>query len=96
MVNVLGGYRKTIKYKYACSILSVLPEDDDEDDGLKVWVMGLRVVDEYATTFKTEDTDVFIIDFNQILGILPDPELVEKDRRILMVFPGTVSVYEQG
>lgn len=45
LINVLGGYRKTVNYKYVCSVLSVLPQDEEdfEDNGNKFRVIGLRI-----------------------------------------------------
>lgn len=46
LVNVLGGYRKTVNYKYVCCIQSILHYDDDdeefdEDSSPTLKVMGL-------------------------------------------------------
>ncbi|XP_039298559.1 uncharacterized protein LOC111046933 [Nilaparvata lugens] len=100
LVNVLGGYRKTVNYKYVCCIQSVLgleEEDDfdDDDSETKIKVMGLRRVDEHATTFFPDELDIFVISKTQILGVLPDPKITEKDRKLMFVFPGSVAVFEK-
>lgn len=99
LVNVLGGYRKTVNYKYVCCIQSVLQdEDDDEPDdklGPKIKVMGLKRDDENATTFCPDEADIFVISETQIVGVLPDPQIIEKDRKFMFVFPGSVAVFEK-
>ena len=97
LVNVIGGYRKTINYKYVCCVQSILPQDDDDQDDNypNIRVMGLRCVDEHATTFCPQENDMFVVFKNQIIGVLPDPEVVTKDRKLLYIFPGTVAVFEK-
>lgn len=95
LANVMGGYRKTTNYKYVCCIQSMLDESEDFGDSLKIQVMGLRRFDEHSTTFYPDESDVFLVEKQQILSVLPDPKIIEKDRKLMFVFPGSVSVFEQ-
>lgn len=63
------------------------------DAGSQLWV-SLRE-DEHATTFRPDEADIFVIDISQIVGVLPEPQITEKDRKVVYVFPGSLAVFEK-
>ncbi|XP_039291040.1 uncharacterized protein LOC120352824 [Nilaparvata lugens] len=89
LVDFIGGSRNTTHYKYVCCI-----QDKDDDDG-EIRVAGYRRFDEISTQFIVKDNDVSIINFDQILAILPEPVFKEVDRKVVFEFKGCVSVYEK-
>lgn len=89
-----------MNYKYVCCIQSILDYDDDdeefdEDSSPTLKVMVLKRVDDNSTIFSPDDTDNFVVLKNQIVGVLPDPIMIEKDRKFLYEFPRSVAVFEQ-
>lgn len=95
LVNIVGGYRKTINYKYVCCIQSVLQDEEEDDSDHNIRVMGLKREDDHATTFYPDVSDIFMITMNQIVGVLPEPLIKEKDRKVVYIFPGSVAVFEK-
>ncbi|KAF5285900.1 hypothetical protein FQA39_LY04361 [Lamprigera yunnana] len=86
---VSTGKRAVVHYKYVAKILQVLEGDDFE-------VQCLKSLDETKITFKFIENDPCVIAKKEILGRLPDPQLVQFGRRILeTVFPAEVEVYEK-
>ncbi|KAF5305056.1 hypothetical protein FQA39_LY09318 [Lamprigera yunnana] len=77
-----------IHYKYVAKILQVLEGDDFE-------VQCLKNLDETKTTFKFIENDQCVIAKKEILGRLPDPQLVQFGRILKTVFPAEVEVYEK-
>ncbi|KAJ8867212.1 hypothetical protein PR048_031007 [Dryococelus australis] len=84
----LGGARMSTRYTYACCVQEVVYDDDD------IVVMSLKR-GECASEFSIVENDVFSVSRDQIISIFPEPKLVEKDRKIIFVFPGSVSVFEK-
>lgn len=96
LIKLLGGVRNSVNYKYVCCIKYVRNDDDDDEElDNPIVVVSLKRADKYATSFYIVENDVFDINIDQILGILPEPKIVIKDRKIMYVFPGTVSVFEK-
>ncbi|KAF5298319.1 hypothetical protein FQA39_LY11803 [Lamprigera yunnana] len=55
----------------------------------------LKSLDETKTIFKFIDNDQCVIAKKEILGRLPDPQLVQFGRILKTVFPAEVEVYEK-
>lgn len=68
LVDFRGGPRNTIHYKYVCWVVKV----DDEDGEIKV--NGYKRNDKLSTQFMVTDNDVSVIQFGQVLAVLPEPE----------------------
>ncbi|KAF5278415.1 hypothetical protein FQA39_LY05904 [Lamprigera yunnana] len=85
---VSTGKRAVVHYKYVAKILQVLEGDDFE-------VQCLKSLDETKTTFKFIENDQCVIANKEILGRLPDPQLVQLGRILKTVFPAEVEVYER-
>lgn len=86
-----GGGTQTKTYQY----VAVCQTDLEDDDG-EVKVIYLNVTGENATLFKINESDVSCIDYNQIIGVLPIPNIKLKGNRVFYKFPSTIDVYEQG
>ncbi|KAF5295277.1 hypothetical protein FQA39_LY13142 [Lamprigera yunnana] len=84
---VSTGERAVVHYKYVAKI-QVLEGDDFE-------VQCLKSLDETKTTFKFIENDQCVIAKKEILGRLPDPQLVQFGRILKTVFPAEVEVYEK-
>ncbi|KAF5296098.1 hypothetical protein FQA39_LY02732 [Lamprigera yunnana] len=80
---VSTGKRAVVHYKYVAKILQVLQGDDFE-------VQCLKSLDETKTTFKFIENDQCVIAKKEILGRLPDPQLVQFGRILKTVFPAEV------
>lgn len=91
LVKLVGGERKKTTYQY----VAVCQTDLEDDDG-EVKVMYLNVAGENATLFKTNESDISYIDYNQIIGVLPSRNIKLKGNRVFYKFPSTIDVYEQG
>ncbi|KAF5269867.1 hypothetical protein FQA39_LY08539 [Lamprigera yunnana] len=84
---VSTGKRAVVHYKYVAKILQVLEGDDFE-------VQCLKSLDETKTTFKFIENDQCVIAKKEILGRLPDPQLIQFGRILKTAFPAKVEVYE--
>ncbi|KAF5296255.1 hypothetical protein FQA39_LY12592 [Lamprigera yunnana] len=82
---VSTGKRAVVHYKYVAKILHVLEGDDFE-------VQCLKSLDETKTTFKFIENDQCVITKKEILGRLPDPQLLQFGRILKTVFPAEVEV----
>nr|CAD7589695.1 unnamed protein product [Timema genevievae] len=71
----------SIKYRYAG-----IAQTSIEDDG-EVKVMFLRNVGDSGNQFKTNEKDISFVTFDQILGILPTPEIKNVRNSIFYKFP---------
>lgn len=89
LVKFIGGHRKSTHYKYVCRV-----RDLDEESG-DIEVVGFRRNDTFATEFIEIEKDISSIEFDMIEAILPDAKVTFKSRKIIHVFPGTVSVFEK-
>lgn len=89
LVKFLGGSRKSTYYKYVCRIRSV-----DEEIG-DIEVVGFTRNDKFSTEFVEKENDVSSIEFDMIEAMLPEPKTIIRSRKAIVVFPGTVSVFEQ-
>ena len=84
-----GGKRGASQYRYAC----IVQDGPDEDGELKVTV--LRCASEEGHTFRAEEASVSDIKFNQVMAILPQPQLHKVGKRFLYRYPGVVDVFEK-
>lgn len=89
LADFIGGSRKTIHFRYVCFIRSV-----DDDDGEMI-VVSMKKKNDGSTEFVMDDNDVSAIQFEQVIAILPEPELAYRDRHLVYTFPGCVSVSEK-
>lgn len=78
------------KYRYA----GVCSSDFDEEEG-DIRVTFLKVSNEDGTLFKINDNDMSDVKWEQILTILPVPNILMKGNRVLYKFPKPVDVFEK-
>ena len=88
LVGFIGGQRKKTHYKYVCCVQYV--EEEQE-----ISVTGYKCHSELATVFVVKENDECVVTLNQILALLPDPEMKETDRKINHIFPGSLNVFEK-
>ncbi|KAG5867707.1 hypothetical protein JTB14_019124 [Gonioctena quinquepunctata] len=74
--------------KYVSKILKILPENAYE-------IQGLRSLDGSKIVFKYIDNDMSLINKSDILGKLPDPQLIQDGRILKISFPTAVDVFEK-
>ncbi|KAE9521238.1 hypothetical protein AGLY_018363 [Aphis glycines] len=77
LVKFAGGRKQTV-FKYVCYVCDV-NEDDDE-----IIVQGIQ--------FSLKENDKSTIDYDMICAKLPNPEIVDKTRKLIYQFPGYVTV----
>lgn len=87
VVEVKGGSRKATNFKYVACITNV-----DEEDG-DITVQGLRQSNAESTEFVEKVNDIFSVTIFEIVGVLPTPYTLYKNRQITYKFPGSVPVY---
>ncbi|CAF4937685.1 unnamed protein product [Pieris macdunnoughi] len=78
------------KYRYA----GVCSSDFDEEEG-EIRVTFLKISNEDATFFRINDNDVSDVKWEQILTILPVPNIRMKGNRVFYKFPKPVDVFEK-
>lgn len=84
------GPKMPTEFTYVCTVIS-----KDEDDG-EVLVQGLRLFNDEGTEFIVQDdNDVSYVSLDSIKQILPQPQIMFKNRRIFYKFPVTVDVFEK-
>lgn len=89
LVRFLGGSRKTVNYKYVCSVHEIF------NDTGEITVLGYRRHDKFAREFILKEKDISNISEDMIEAILPCPTLTKKNRYSVYVFPGSVHVFEK-
>ncbi|CAG9820730.1 unnamed protein product [Phaedon cochleariae] len=89
LVKSLGGSRNSITYKYVCRV-----RDVDEETG-DIEVVGFRRNDRFGAEYVEKENDISSIDFGMIEAVPPDPETSYRDRKVIHIFPGSVSVFEK-
>ena len=89
VADFIGGRRNTTHFHYACFIRSV-----DDEDGEMI-VVAMKRKNDKSTEFLMDDNDVSAIQFEQVIAVLPDPEVVYRDRHMVYIFPGCVTVSEK-
>jgi len=88
LVKFAGGRKQTV-FKYVCCVCDV-NEDDDE-----IMVQSFKKSDILGTQFSLKENDKSTIDYEMICAILPNPEIVDKTRKLIYQFPGYVTVIEK-
>lgn len=86
LVQFKGGKRNSIFYKYVCSIERVVDND--------IEVAGLKSIDNTKENFALKPNDISFVTQDQIIGVLPFPEIKMKGERIYYHFIKKVPVLE--
>lgn len=76
------------KYRYAAICLSNVEEDGD------VKVMCMKGVGDSGRLFKVDDKDISYVQFDQILQVLPEPDVKRVRNTIFYEFKGNFDVFE--
>lgn len=87
LVKVKSSRLKCIIYKYAVFVVKKMGKNE-----LKV--NGLKSMDSNHSTFKFIENDVFIIRFNDVISLLPEPQVITIRGRTKYQFPSCVDVLE--
>ncbi|KAL3283991.1 hypothetical protein HHI36_018161 [Cryptolaemus montrouzieri] len=83
-------YINNKKYRYA----GVCSSDFDEEEG-DVRVTFLKISNEDGTLFRIDENDMSDVKWEQILTILPVPNIHMKGNRVFYKFPKSVDVFEK-
>lgn len=78
------------KYRYA----GVCSSDFDEEEG-EIRVTFLKISNEDGTLFRINDNDMSDVKWEQILSILPVPNILMKGNRVFYKFPKPIDVFEK-
>ncbi|GBM33673.1 hypothetical protein AVEN_203708-1 [Araneus ventricosus] len=89
LVNVFGDKRSKGHYRY----VGVCHQYDAEDGELKVTYF--RATDENCQLFRYMEEDISYVDFDQIISILPNPNIVIKGNRVFYRFPYSIDAFEK-
>ncbi|KAF5280118.1 hypothetical protein FQR65_LT15067 [Abscondita terminalis] len=73
-----GGKRGTTTYKYVCLIEHI--------EGTDLEVMGLKSIDTSKQDFSVVEKDKSYISFEQVIGLLPFPEIRIKGEQVFLSF----------
>lgn len=76
---------KKREHKYACIVQKIFENSEAE-------VVGMNYCDESKTIFKTNDMDVSVIKYEQILKKLPQPEIIISGERLKYQFRESIGV----
>lgn len=82
------GKRNCTMFRYVC----LIDYYDVEEEEVKI--LGLKSTDNSKRNFTVDQSDVSFIKVDQILSILPDPEIKMKGERISYTFEKSISVLE--
>lgn len=88
LVEFESNNKRRIKYKYVATVEQIMSSNEVE-------IQCFESVDEENTEFVIIDNDISVIDFSNILGKLPFPNLRKRGRQLLSVFPGVVDIFQQ-
>lgn len=94
LVEFKGGSRQSIKYRYAC-IVQRPPDTEESVINPEISVMSLKSIDATKKIFIPKEEDVSFVQIKDVLGILPQPDLLQHGDRMRYAFPKRVNVYEQ-
>lgn len=87
LVSFMGGKRNASRFIYLCCIQAI--------EGDEVRVLGFKSTDTSAKNFVANEDDVSIITPNQIISILPAPEVTMRERRLTYIFTKKLAVKEK-
>lgn len=86
LVKFMGGKRKSTEFIYLCVVQSL-------DDMIQV--IGLKSVENSKKEFIVDEEDLSTITFDQILGILPNPEISMRGERFRYIFKNPLNIKEK-
>lgn len=86
--------RKASSYRYVCMV-QCPPEEDEDGDDDELSVMSLRCLDSTKKQFCTAESDISFMKLDQVIGILPEPGLIQRGERIRYIFHKSVDVFEK-
>lgn len=90
LVSFVGGKRNTCKFVYLCCVQEV---NTDEDE---IRVMGFKSTNsDVRKSFVAQEDDVSIVNFSQIISVLPAPDVTMSERRLTYVFKSRIGVKEK-
>lgn len=89
LIKVFRDKPNKAQYRY----VGVCQEYDAVDGELKV--AFFRVTGENGQLFRLMEEDISYVEFDQIISILPNPQLVMKGNRVYYRFPFPIDVFEK-
>lgn len=90
LVQIMGGHRNKSQFRYVAVCMGQL------DNNYEVKVMFYKAAAEENSLFTINEDDSSYISENQILGVLPQPEIKMKGKRIYYKFLSSIDVKESG
>ncbi|CAG9829303.1 unnamed protein product [Diabrotica balteata] len=80
--------RVTVTFKYVSKIIHIFSENEYE-------IQGLLSLDEGKLNFKLMHTDISVINKIDIVSKLPDPQIIQDERILKIVFPIKLDIHEK-
>lgn len=88
LVKIKSGKRNSVHYRYVAII-------QDSNLNNEYRMIGLKCFDTAKKTFKVDENDEFVASREDILAVLPDPEVQMSGDRVKYFFKKPVDVFEQ-
>lgn len=88
LADFVGGNRNKTHYTYLCVVNNLVGEKE-------FCVTGMKSVNNVNTEFIIVENDISNINFVSIKAVLPEPIIESRERKLIYVFPGSVSVNEK-
>lgn len=82
--------REETKFQYVCCVIQV---ETDEGEGI-IQVQGMAN-EKTKKHFSMKENDTSCISMDMVLTVLPEPILVQDNRKLFYVFPKNIDVYEK-
>ncbi|XP_031353826.1 uncharacterized protein LOC116180679 [Photinus pyralis] len=86
LVNFVGGKRNSTNYKYVCVIQKIKTNE--------ITVQGLQS-NKSRKAYHLVDNDISSVEFRQIVGRLPQPEIEVEGRQVLYKFKKNICIMEK-
>lgn len=85
LCEFLGGKRNQSKFVYLCVV---------QEKTSHIQVMGLKSTDRAKKEFVPKEQDISSISIDQVIGRVPQPEILTRGERISYVFEKSLPVKE--
>lgn len=89
LLSFENSNKKKNYYRYVCIAQSEVNEDNE------LTVMGMKLLEDDGKTFKIVESDLSYVSTDQIISILPEPEVILRGDRVYFKFKNAVDVYEK-
>lgn len=90
LVQFIGSDRNKKKFTYVCCVNNLVENSENN-----IQVQGLQKENYQSTHFSIKENDVSYINIEMVLAILPEPLLIECNRKFIYEFSQSIQVNEK-